>query len=372
MAGAKSSVEANEGSVEKIEADIKDSALKTPRDGRVQYRVAQPGEVVPAGRPVLSLVDLSDVYMTFFLPTAYAGNVSIGEEARLILDAAPQYVIPAYISFISDVAQFTPKSVETATEREKLMFRIKAQIPKEFLKEHIAQIKTGLPGVAYLRLDPEKPWPDYLQINKNRAISSGKYMSVQPQTTSPPIEPVVRISGVTLRYGNVTALDAVDLDIPAGCTVGMIGPDGVGKSSLLSLIAGTREIQIGKVMVFGGDMSDKQYRETLCPKIAYMPQGLGKNLYPTLSVFENVDFFGRLFGLDCHERKQRIDQLLRATGLSPFADRPAGKLSGGMKQKLGVCCALIHDPDILILDEPTTGVDPLSRRIFLGAYRPHP
>ena len=111
-------------------------------------------------------------------------------------------------------------------------------------------------------------------------------------------------------------------------------------------------------------MSDKHYREMLCPKIAYMPQGLGKNLYPTLSVFENVDFFGRLFGLDQEERKQRIDELLQATGLFPFADRPAGKLSGGMKQKLGLCCALIHEPDILILDEPTTGVDPLSRRLF--------
>lgn len=189
-------------------------------------------------------------------------------------------------------------------------------------------------------------------------------MSIQPQTTSSHIKPVVRIDGVTLRYGNVTALDAVDLDIPAGCTVGMIGPDGVGKSSLLSLIAGSREIQTGKVIVFDGDMSDKKYREMLCPKVAYMPQGLGKNLYPTLSVFENVDFFGRLFGLDYNERKQRIDQLLRSTGLSPFKDRPAGKLSGGMKQKLGVCCALIHDPDLLILDEPTTGVDPLSRRFF--------
>lgn len=189
-------------------------------------------------------------------------------------------------------------------------------------------------------------------------------MSVKPQTTSPPPKSIVRIKGVTLRYGNVTALDAIDLDIPAGCTVGMIGPDGVGKSSLLSLIAGSREIQTGKVIVFDGDMSDKKYREMLCPKVAYMPQGLGKNLYPTLSVFENVDFFGRLFGLDYDERKQRIDQLLRATGLSPFKDRPAGKLSGGMKQKLGVCCALIHDPDLLILDEPTTGVDPLSRRFF--------
>ncbi len=183
--------------------------------------------------------------------------------------------------------------------------------------------------------------------------------------SAPPThEPVVRISQVSLQYGKNLALDALDLDIPAGCTVGMIGPDGVGKSSLLSLISGTREIQKGKILLFGGDMSDKQYRSQVCPKIAYMPQGLGKNLYPTLSVFENVDFFGRLFGLDSEERKLRIEELLRATELSPFADRPAGKLSGGMKQKLGLCCALIHDPDILILDEPTTGVDPLSRRMF--------
>nr|WP_199484698.1 ribosome-associated ATPase/putative transporter RbbA [Legionella drancourtii] len=178
------------------------------------------------------------------------------------------------------------------------------------------------------------------------------------------MQSVVRIRKVTLQYENVTALDTVDLDIPSACTVGIIGPDGVGKSSLLSLIAGAREIQIGKIELFKGDMADKRHREKVCSRIAYMPQGLGKNLYPTLSVFENVDFFGRLFGLNLEERKQRINDLLQATGLSAFANRPAGKLSGGMKQKLGICCALIHEPDILILDEPTTGVDPLSRRQF--------
>jgi ribosome-dependent ATPase len=146
--------------------------------------------------------------------------------------------------------------------------------------------------------------------------------------------------------------------------VGLIGPDGVGKSSLLSLVAGSRAIQIGRVEVLKGDMADRRHRYEICPRIAYMPQGLGKNLYPTLSVFENVDFFARLFGHDRRERERRIADLLAATGLAPFADRPAGKLSGGMKQKLGLCCALIHDPDLLILDEPTTGVDPLSRRQF--------
>lgn len=146
--------------------------------------------------------------------------------------------------------------------------------------------------------------------------------------------------------------------------VGLVGPDGVGKSTLLALIAGVRKIQQGKVEVLGGDMAQSSHRTAVCPRIAYMPQGLGRNLYPTLSVFENVDFFGRLFGQSQKERAWRIEELLASTGLAPFADRPAGKLSGGMKQKLGLCCALIHDPDLLILDEPTTGVDPLSRRQF--------
>lgn len=177
-------------------------------------------------------------------------------------------------------------------------------------------------------------------------------------------EPVVRLQGVGLSYGATRALDALTLDMPAGCMVGLIGPDGVGKSSLLSLIAGAHVVQEGRIEVLGGDIANAGHRGRTYSRIAYMPQGLGKNLYPTLSVFENVDFFGRLFGHDRQERERRIAELLRSTGLSPFADRPAGKLSGGMKQKLGLCCALIHDPDLLILDEPTTGVDPLSRRQF--------
>ncbi len=175
---------------------------------------------------------------------------------------------------------------------------------------------------------------------------------------------VVRLAGVGLAHGKTRALEDVTLDIPAGRMVGLIGPDGVGKSSLLSLIAGAQAIQAGRVEVLGGDMARAEHRRAACPRIAYMPQGLGRNLYPTLSVFENADFFGRLFGQDRAERERRIDGLLASTGLGPFRARPAGKLSGGMKQKLGLCCALIHDPDLLILDEPTTGVDPLSRRQF--------
>ena len=193
-------------------------------------------------------------------------------------------------------------------------------------------------------------------------------MREQDPATGPALsalQPVARLHNVSLRYGRKTlALDGVGLDVPSGCMVGFIGPDGVGKSSLFSLVAGARVVQSGKIEVLGGDIADSSHRRAVCPQVAYMPQGLGRNLYATLSVTENLDFFASLFGHSRTERKRRIDELLLATGLTAFADRPAGKLSGGMKQKLGLCCALIHDPELLILDEPTTGVDPLSRRQF--------
>jgi ribosome-dependent ATPase len=188
---------------------------------------------------------------------------------------------------------------------------------------------------------------------------------------------VAKIEHVTHRYGKTNALDDLTLEIPAQCMAGLIGPDGVGKSTLLALLSGVRKIQSGKVTVLDGNIGDAAHRRASYARIAYMPQGLGRNLYPTLSVFDNIDFFGRLFGQGAAERRARIDELLKATGLDPFADRPCGKLSGGMKQKASLCCSLMHDPDLLVLDEPTTGVDPLSRRQFwelidsIRVRRPH-
>ena len=175
---------------------------------------------------------------------------------------------------------------------------------------------------------------------------------------------VARVEAVSHRYGATIALDDVTIEVPARKMVGVIGPDGVGKSTLLALISGVRTIQSGKVSVFDQNVANRAHLKSIRGRIAYMPQGLGRNLYPTLSVFENIDFFGRLFGQSASERRARITELLTATALDPFEDRPAGKLSGGMKQKLSLCCALINDPDLLILDEPTTGVDPLSRGQF--------
>ncbi|HTT43706.1 MAG TPA: ribosome-associated ATPase/putative transporter RbbA [Steroidobacteraceae bacterium] len=177
-------------------------------------------------------------------------------------------------------------------------------------------------------------------------------------------EPVVRAERLSQRYGKAVALDDVNLEIPANKMIGLIGPDGVGKSTLLGIIAGVRKMQGGKALVLGGNIDDAKFRTAVSSRIAYLPQGLGKNLYPTLSLFENADFFGRLFGQSREERERRITDLFTSTDLISFRERPAGKLSGGMKQKLGLCCSLIHDPDLLILDEPTTGVDPLARRQF--------
>ena len=162
--GAQAQTDAVRATLERIQADIDDSTLRSPRDGRVQYRVTQPGEVLSAGGRVLNLVDLGDVYMTFFLPTRAAGRVALGADVRLVLDAAPQLVIPAQATFVADVAQFTPKTVETAEERQKLMFRIKARISPELLQKHIRSVKTGLPGMAYVRLDPRVEWPAELRV----------------------------------------------------------------------------------------------------------------------------------------------------------------------------------------------------------------
>jgi len=164
VVSAQSQVAAAEATLERIQSEIDDSQLRAPRDGRVQFRMAQPSEVLGAGGRVMNLIDVSDVYMTFFLPTELAGRLALGAPARIVLDAVPDYVIPAKISFIASAAQFTPKTVETASERQKLMFRVRAQIDRDLLQEHLEYVKTGLPGEVWVRLDPTQPWPQRLTL----------------------------------------------------------------------------------------------------------------------------------------------------------------------------------------------------------------
>lgn len=185
-------------------------------------------------------------------------------------------------------------------------------------------------------------------------------MNYQPESS----DYIARLNSVTQLYGETAALENISIDIPSACKVGIIGPDGAGKSTVLGLISGVRKVQSGTVEVLSGNIAKSSHRDNICHRIAYIPQGLGKNLYSSISVYENLNFFAKLFNLPGTDRNKRISHLLQNTGLYEFKDRKVGQLSGGMKQKLGLCSALIHSPDLLILDEPTTGVDPLSRMQF--------
>ena len=164
VAAAKAAVEAAAATIDRIQADIEDSVLRAPTAGRAQYRLAQSGEVLAAGGKVIGMLDLAEVYMTLFLPEDSAGRLAIGAQARLVFDAAPQYVVPARITFVATEAQFTPKTVETATERQKLVFRVKAQLDPQLLREHWTQVKAGLPGIGYVQVDPSAAWPDALAV----------------------------------------------------------------------------------------------------------------------------------------------------------------------------------------------------------------
>ena len=378
---ALSQIANSEAEVDRIQSIIDDLTLVSPRIGRVQYQLARAGEVIAAGAPIVTILDLTDVYMTVFLPAADAGKLAVGDEARIILDPVPDYVIPAKISFVAADAQFTPKTVETTDERAKLMFRVKLKVDAQVLQQFYTRVKTGVRGMGFVRTKADLEWPTELQVKlpkppDDKATDTGagrRQPCAQTPTTKRPKRrrptqndrrAVARVKNVSHQYGATVSLADVTIDIPSRIMVGVIGPDGVGKSTLLGLIAGVKVIQGGEVVVFDKNIANKKTLREIRGRIAYMPQGLGRNLYPTLSVFENIDFFGRLFGLSATERRAKIDELLTATSLEKFEARPAGKLSGGMKQKLSLCCALINDPDLLILDEPTTGVDPLSRGQF--------
>jgi hypothetical protein len=311
LVGAQSSVHAATASINRIEADIRDSELRAPRDGRVQYRVAQPGEVLGAGGRVLNMIDLSDVYMTFFLPETVAGRVALGSEVRLVLDAAPEYVIPAKVSFVASAAQFTPKTVETASERQKLMFRVRRRSTRRSCC--VKHLEPGQDRIARRGLCQARRQCRMAPEPGDRAAGVMMPRGARSRPARGAGQPALR---QRRRAGRR------HLDIPAGRMVGLIGPDGVGKSSLLSLLAGARASRRARSRCWAATWAARPIATQVCPRIAYMPQGLGKNLYPTLSVEENVDFFGRLFG----QARRNAAAHRRAAGQhrpAPFADRRA-------------------------------------------------
>ena len=371
---ARATVKTADARVEELQAVINDSTIKSPVQGRLQYRLVEPGAVLPPGGKIATVIDLNDVYTTVYLPSAQAGRLKVGNDpdaARLVIDAYPDYIFPASVSFVAPEIAVHPQDRRGPVRTRAALLSGQAAKAARRAQGHGRADQVGAAGGRICEARSRRRMAGGARSQaavRGRAgwqVGCGT-MSALVETERPQkVVPVAAsLNGVTHRYGKTVALDSVTLEIPGGCMAGLIGPDGVGKSTLLGLIAGVRKIQTGEVRALDGDLKDTAFRQGAYARIAYMPQGLGRNLYPTLSVFENLDFIGRLFGQGEAERKARIDDLTRSTGLDPFLDRPAGKLSGGMKQKLSLCCSLIHDPDLLILDEPTTGVDPLSRRQF--------
>ena len=355
---ANQSINAAAAQVKRTEATIADTTLKSPVKGRVLYRLAEPAEVVPLGGKVLTLDQPG---------RRLYGNVPPRARGRPGQDRGRR-----------PHRARRPARIRRAGESQLRLARspVHPEASRNAQRARQAHVSRQAPGAARAgaplhRADQDRSPGHGLRAPRRHgrlARLPGTTLSSQALTAGIPMptltKPVASITDLTHRYGKARALDSVTAEIPSGCMVGLIGPDGVGKSTLMGIIAGAKKIQSGKVHVLGGDIADRRHRNAVCPLIAYMPQGLGKNLYFELSVFENIDFFAQLFGLSRAERRTRIDGLLKATGLDPFPNRPAGKLSGGMKQKVGLCSSLIHDPDLLLLDEPTTGVDPLSRQQF--------
>ena len=281
-----------------------------------------------------------------------AGKVKYGADARIVVDAYPKVAIPAKVMFIATQAQFTPKTVETQTERDKLMFRVRVRIDADWLRGRSDAVSSGL---ARRRLC----------LAPTRHAVAGSAASATGRAMSGPAMPVARLENVTQRYGNAIALDDVTLALPAGCMVGLIGPDGVGKSTLLSIIAGARQVQSGARL--RARRRHGRILRTAPPSVPASPtcrRGWERTSIRTSASARTSNSSAACSDNRAPNGTGGLPSFWTAPGLAPFADRPAKKLSGGMRQKLGLCCSLIHDPDLLILDEPTTGVDPLSRRQF--------
>jgi ABC-2 type transport system ATP-binding protein len=308
---------------DQVSAAIENAVIYSPIDGTVLDTNVEVGEMAFPGTPILTIADLTRPWMYIYVNEKRLGFVKIGQLVKVYIDSFPDKAFPGKIVSISNKAEFTPKTIQTKDERVKLVFAVKVMIENPDLI-----LKPGMPADA-----------------RNYNIRRYK---------------VIAVKNITKRFGDITAVDDLSFEVQKGEIFGIVGPDGAGKSTLLRMMSGILLPGSGVVEINGKNIQSNLYR--IKENLAYMPQRFG--LYEDLTVEENIFFFGRLFGVSKKEIKERTPGLYEFSRLEPFKDRLAGKLSGGMKQKLGLACSLIHSPDLILLDEPTNGVDPVSRREF--------
>ncbi len=328
-----------------------DATLVAPVDGIVRTRVMEPGEMASPQRPVVVLAITDPKWVRAYVNETDLGRVREGTTASIVIDSFPDRRFDGWIGFISPVAEFTPKNVQTEELRTSLVYEVRV-----FAKDPENRLHLGMPATVHLALDEK-----VAAFDRADGASVGVGDSAMSGSDSHEFVLVGRNLRKTFQRKTgerVDALDDVSLSVRRGSLTAIVGPDGAGKTTLLRLATGLLRPDSGELIVLDTNVVDDP--QAVQDRVGYMPQQFG--LYEDLSVRENLDLYADLSGVTLAQRRQRYPELMSMTALAPFVDRLAGKLSGGMKQKLGLACTLVRSPDLLLLDEPTVGVDPLSRR----------
>ncbi len=342
ITAARGRLEKAKWDLKKIELDIEHSTLRSPTTGAILVKANELGEVVLPGATVATVAEIDKVWLKGYIGEKDLGLVKLGQKAHINTDSFPGKIYEGVVTFISSRAEFTPKNVQTREERVKQVYRVKVTIPNPE-----QELKIGMPGEGYIL------------VSDNNRNESNELALSRPEKKETPTS-LILTEELCKDFGPLRAVNNLNLKVEKGELFGLIGPDGAGKTTTMRMLAGILRPSSGNAYIDG--ISVRENPDKVKEHLAYMPQRFG--LYQDLTVLENLMFYADLFGVLKKARSQRIEQLFEFSRLGPFADRPAGALSGGMKQKLGLACALIHSPQVLLLDEPTNGVDPVSRRDF--------
>ncbi len=345
---------ANEAQAALLHQQLADSQLMAPMDAVVRTRIMEPGEMASPQSPVFSLAITDPKWVRAYVSETDLGKLNYGMSAAVSVDSFPKRRFDGWIGFISPVAEFTPKAVQTEELRTSLVYEVRV-----FVKDPGDQLRLGMPASVFI--SPDQNARNGVPANNSMTLTNrpGKIAMMSAAEDRPALSGRA-LTKIFHRDGGevVRALDDISLEVQSGTLAALVGPDGAGKTTLLRLAAGLMTVDAGELKVLGIDVSaDPQQVQD---RIGYMPQKFG--LYEDLTVQENIDLYADLHGIDAADRAQRYPRLMEMTALGPFTQRLAGRLSGGMKQKLGLACTLVCAPELLLLDEPTVGVDPLSRR----------